>query len=408
MSTSVFIFQESPVKLWGLTSRERLERVLAKAGIHDFISAPDQATTDNVLIIRADYLYDDRVIQNLLEAGDTILLASANKDHEIPVAAHVKADVVLQAYLYLQDGKPNEVLQSLRTVTPQTLTPAYQQRLRKFDPPFVLPITEQNRSRLEKHLFSWSYKGITDLVTKWCWPFPARLAVGLCVRRGWKPNQVTLAGLGLVILAALLFYSGFYALGLVAGWLMTFLDTVDGKLARVTVTSSKFGHIFDHAIDLIHPPFWYIAWGLGLANSSPNLSPTHLPLILWLIVGAYLTGRLVEAIFTSTLGRFGIFSWHPIDSYFRLITGRRNPNLILLTISILFSRPDLGLLAVAFWTVITSLFMLVRLGMAIKTKFTSGPLTPWLSTVDPEERPQSLAVRLFTRPPTVLPDGSRG
>jgi len=407
MSTSVYIFHESPVKLWGLTSRERLERVLAKAGINDFISDPTQATTDNVLLFRGDYLYDDRVIQNLLESPDTILLTS-KEGHEIPVAAQVKADLALPVLDYLNNGNLNKALQSLNMVTPQTLTPAYQQRLRKFDPPFVLPITEQNRHRLEKHLFSWSYKGITDLVTKWCWPFPARLAVGVCVRRGWKPNQVTLVGLGLVILAGILFYSGFYALGLIAGWLMTFLDTVDGKLARVTVTSSKFGHIFDHAIDLIHPPLWYIAWGFGLANSSPSLPLTNLPLILWLIVGAYLTGRLVEAIFTSMLGRFGIFSWHPIDSYFRLITGRRNPNLILLTISTLFGRPDLGLLAVAFWTVITSLFMLVRLGMAIKTRFTSGPLTPWLSKIDPGEKPKSLAVRLFTRPPTILPDGSRG
>ncbi len=407
MSTSVYIFNESPVKLWGLTSRERLERVLAKAGIHDFISDPNQATTDNILLLRADYLYDDRVIQNLLESPDTLLL-TAKEGRKIPVAAQIKTDLASPVFDYLNDGKQDEALKSLRTVTPQTLTPAYQQRLRKFDPPFVLPITEQYRHKLEKHLFSWSYKGITDLVTKWCWPFPARLAVGVCVRRDWKPNQVTLVGLGLVILAGILFYSGFYALGLMAGWMMTFLDTVDGKLARVTVTSSKFGHIFDHAIDLIHPPFWYVVWGLGLANSSPALSLTHLPLILWLIVGAYLTGRLVEAIFTSMLGRFGIFSWHPTDSYFRLITGRRNPNLILLTISTLFGRPDLGLLAVAFWTVVTSLFMLVRLGMAIKTRFTSGPLTPWLSKIDPEEKPKSLAVRLFTRPPTILPDGSQG
>lgn len=407
MSTSVYIFHESPIKLWGLTSRERLERVLAKAGIHDFISDPEQAATDDVLLLRADYLYDDRVIQNLVESSDTILLAAKEGDR-IPVAAKVKTDLISPALDYLNGGKQDEALKSLHMPTPQTLTPAYQQRLRKFDPPFVLPITEQNRQRLEKHLFSWSYKGITDLVTKWCWPFPARLAVGVCVRRGWKPNQVTLVGLGLVILAGILFYSGFYALGLAAGWMMTFLDTVDGKLARVTVTSSKFGHIFDHAIDLIHPPFWYVAWGLGLGSNYPSLASTHLPLILWLIVGAYLTGRLVEAVFTGLLGRFGIFSWHPIDSYFRLITGRRNPNLVLLTISILFGRPDLGLVAVAFWTVVTSLFMLIRLGMAIKTRFTSGPLTPWLSRVDPEKKPRSLAVRLFTRRPTVLPDGSRG
>ena len=52
---------------------------------------------------------------------------------------------------------------------------------------------------------------------------------------------------------------------------MTFLDTVDGKLARVTVNSSYFGHLFDHAIDLISPPFWYLIWGLGLESWQPGI-----------------------------------------------------------------------------------------------------------------------------------------
>ncbi len=51
------------------------------------------------------------------------------------------------------------------------------------------------------------------------------------------------------------------------GWLMTFLDTVDGKLARVTVTSSRLGDVLDHGLDIIHPPLWYIAWGVGLTTA---------------------------------------------------------------------------------------------------------------------------------------------
>jgi phosphatidylglycerophosphate synthase len=48
-----------------------------------------------------------------------------------------------------------------------------------------------------------------------------------------------------------------HGLGLVLGRLMTFLDTVDGKLARVTVTSSRFGDVLDHGLDIIHPPLVY-------------------------------------------------------------------------------------------------------------------------------------------------------
>ena len=178
---------------------------------------------------------------------------------------------------------------------------------------------------------------------------------------------------------------------------MTFLDTVDGKLARVTVSSSEFGHIFDHAIDLIHPPLWYIAWGLGLSQYQPAAAGVPLSTALWLIVIFYIVGRLVEAAFKLWLGRFGIFCWRPTDSYFRLITGRRNPNMILLTISAVLGRPDLGLEAVAFWTVLTSLFLLLRLGLAWHEQNVTGPLQSWFQQIGDGVESRSLAVRVFTR-----------
>ena len=58
-----------------------------------------------------------------------------------------------------------------------------------------------------------------------------------------------------------------------------------------------------------------------------------------LILTGYIAGRLVELFFTHFLEPSGIFCWRSIDSYFRLVTGRRNPNLILLTLGLVFLRP---------------------------------------------------------------------
>ena len=52
---------------------------------------------------------------------------------------------------------------------------------------------------------------------------------------------------------------------------MTFLDTVDGKLARVTLTSSRFGNWLDHGNDIIHPPLWWLCLANGLALGSPEV-----------------------------------------------------------------------------------------------------------------------------------------
>ena len=121
---------------------------------------------------------------------------------------------------------------------------------------------------IEKKLFGAAYKSITDLVTKWAWPVPAAAVTRVLARRGVHPNTVTIASWILAIAAALLFAGGRFGLGLVAAWAMTFLDTVDGKLARVTLTSSRFGHVLDHGLDLIHPPFWYLAWGFGAVRRT--------------------------------------------------------------------------------------------------------------------------------------------
>jgi phosphatidylglycerophosphate synthase len=319
----------------------------------------------------------------------------------IPVAAHVEASVALSVWESMQAEQFAES-QILRRVTLEDLSGSFSNELRKADHPYVLPIREDNRTLLEQHLFSGSYKGVTDFVTKFWWPAPAQWATRGCALWGISPNQVTSVSLALVILAGILFSQGYFGLGLVLGWVMTFLDTVDGKLARVTVTSTKLGNIFDHGIDLIHPPLWYVAWGVGLMSFSPLLLEVTLATTCWVIVIGYILGRMVEGMFQWWLGGFVIFCWKPFDSYFRLITARRNPNMIFLTGSIFLGRPDLGLEAVAIWTVLSTLILLGRLAMALLEKSMKGSLTSWLAEIDPVNGRDSLAVRLFTNPPATI------
>ena len=401
MSMYWYICHESDIRLWGLTSRERLGRMLVRLGItHVLSDVCDIPTESSVLIIRGDFIFDDRILRSLSKEKNVILKMKIGM-RSIPVAAHVEASV---ASSVLQGMQEEEFMQipNLRTVTLEDLSGSFSNELRKADHPYVLPLREDNRKELEEHLFSGSYKGVTDLVTKFCWPVPAQWATRLCALAGISPNQVTSLSLGLVILAGILFSYGYFISGLALGWVMTFLDTVDGKLARVTVTSSKWGNIFDHGIDLIHPPLWYLAWGAGLMSFSPLLLEMTLSGVCWAIVIGYILGRIVEGIFQWWLGGFVIFCWKPFDSYFRLITARRNPNMIFLTGSILIERPDLGLEAVAIWTVLSTVILLGRLAMALLEKIMKGSLTSWLAEIDPVNGRDSLAVRLFTNPPATI------
>ena len=396
MTIYAHIIKDNPVQHWGLTPRQRILRLLASAGVTDIVDdIASIPASGSVILLRGDYLFDDRVVNYLVDSPDMMLQVPQERNHRI-VAVRVGAHLAGQAADIIGGTVNDRSLPGVKTETLETLSISFQQRLLKFEPPFVLPVTAENKPNLERRLFDASYKGVTDLVTKWVWPHPARWAVGQCVRLGLRPNHVTIIGMMLVIIAGFFFVRGWYGWGLLAGWLMTFLDTVDGKLARVTVTSSRFGHYFDHIIDLVHPPIWYALWGAGLGTASLAGTGIAVSQAAWVIFIAYTVGRLVEGSFQWTLGRFGIFCWRPLDSYFRLITARRNPNMIFLTMGFLGGRPDLGLLAVALWTIATTLFLLVRLAQAGYVNARRGPLRSWLKDVNQPPYKGSLAVRLFT------------
>jgi phosphatidylglycerophosphate synthase len=226
-------------------------------------------------------------------------------------------------------------------------------------------------------MFMGTYKGATDVVTKHLWPVPAFHVTRWLAPLGVTPNTVTIVAAILVFVTFMLFLRGEYFWGLFAAWIMTFLDTVDGKLARTTLTSSKWGDILDHGIDLIHPPFWYVAWALGLTTSGYVWNETMFWVVICAILGGYVLQRIMEGIAIKWLG-LEIHIWRPIDTLFRQITARRNPNMLILTASILITRPDWGLIAVAAWTIICLVLHGIQLIQALAAR-RSGPLVSWMA-----------------------------
>lgn len=389
------VLGDSPIRLWGLTPAERIERQLRAEGIpiwrEDLAALPANRTC---LALRGDFLYDARVIRGLAKTPQAMLEVDVGAQ-TLPVAAHVRAEQAEAVAQALTKVSPAHTPAGLATVTLGEIAQGYEAGLKKLDRPFVLPVTAERRAALEKLTFSGAYKGVTDLVTKWLWPVPAQWVTRWCVRIGMTPNQVTAASLVLAIVAGVLFARREFAWGLVAGWIMTFLDTVDGKLARVTITSTRLGNVFDHGIDLIHPPFWYLAWGMGLALDSPAIAGIPLSWIYAAILAGYVGGRLCEGAFQLFIARFSIFTWRPFDSWFRLIAARRNPNMIMLTASLALGRPDLGLLCVAGWTVASTALLLARLLLAALRKRNRKTIRSWLSEIGDTMDEHALTVRVF-------------
>ena len=386
MNTYVQIVGDSRAEVWGMTGRERLARMLDRiAGVEIITSGAELPPGAPGIYFRGDYIFDARVLQAVMGMDGEFVLYGQDGRTAVVIRTNDPDENIFN-----HDHYP----EALKRIGLDDLVKPYNDQLKKYERAKVWRITPDNRDFLEQELFSRSYKGVTDLVTKWVWPLPARWATKICAGLGLKPNHVTVFSLVLAILAGIAFWYGEYTGGLLLGWFMTFLDTVDGKLARVTLTSSRFGDLLDHSLDLVHPPFWYIAWGMGLSAQTP--APVSLTMLLWLMFGAYVGGRLCEGVFQHYIADFSIFMWRPVDSMSRLITARRNPNMLILTAGVMAGRPDAGLVLIIAWHLLSTLFLIIRLAVAWQASRNQGPLESWLERVGPETRHNRVAVKIFT------------
>lgn len=363
---------ESTARVWGMTSAERLRRTFLRVGVEPRADVNGTATEGRtVVLVRAGFVLDEGLVRSLAGRPGAVLIDEGGR----AVAAHLEAGHAEAGARALSMGShPAKAGAGLETFTAVQLGSAYNDALRKREAPVLAELTPATAVAVEKRLFKGSYKGVTDLVTKYIWPVPARVVTRWCAQVGISPNQVTFASLLLVLAAFVLFWRGEFGWGLVAAWAMTFLDTVDGKLARVTLTSSKIGNVFDHGIDLVHPPFWWWAWLVGVqAGPDPVGQPG---LVLAIVVGGYVAQRAEEGVFMRRF-KMHMHVWRPFDSAFRLITARRNPNLIVLTLSSLAGRPEVGLLAVAVWTALCFVVHGFRLVQAMAAP--RGRVASWLA-----------------------------
>jgi phosphatidylglycerophosphate synthase len=318
-------------------------------------------------------------------------LRQPSRAGHVYAAAFVSSEKLRDAVQLLADQpiQPPAWLRGIKAGSAAEIGGNYERKLRKREAPLAAELTAASRDAVERALFRSAYKGATDFITKYLWPVPAFHVVRALAQRGVSPNLITVISLGCVVATFVLFWRGNFWAGLVSAYLMAFLDTVDGKLARVTLTSSRLGHLLDHGIDFISPPFWWGAWFAGVLGGPFALTePFHTwgwP-AFWSIMVIYWLVRGVEALFVMRFA-INIHIWRPIDFAFRQITTRRNVNIAILTVGALFGRPDLGFLAVAVWALASFVFHVARFGQAYSQQVQGREVSSWLNDVSPSKSP---------------------
>jgi len=370
------IIGDSPVKMWGMSPSERLQKQFSAQKISKTVSIEEAANQSGpVIFVRGDVVIDTPLIPVLVK-GEEIALTLETGDGGRPIAIctdGAKALQVAEVFAGNLDVKELEIPVS----APSQLGAGFWGELRKKETPYVAEVSDNDNQALEWRMFMGTYKGATDFVTKHAWPRPAFYVTRAIAPTRITPNMVTLLSALMVVAAYFLFAYGHYGWGVCAAWFMTFLDTVDGKLARTTLTSSYWGGHFDHGIDLLHPPFWYYAWGVGLSASGFGWTNEFLWMIIGIILAGYVVQRLIELVGKLVLG-YHIHVWRRVDTTFRQYTARRNPNLFLLMIFAMIGRPDWGLLAVVAWILICLVLHMVQIVQVLMAKRAGRSLKSWM------------------------------
>lgn len=358
---------ENSDRIWGLSLREWQTRAFKKAGADVTLplSVEDKGIWHHIdWVMSAElsksFAKTDRLA--LIESGVIVSLSSATQT---------------EAEALIGKGAESLTNYSFRAVAPSDVNDGYIKSLRKHEPPYVLNIKTTPILDIMRRQFKSSYKGITDFVTKWFWPVPAFYVTRLCAHLRLSPNQVTTIGFILMLAATYYFWNAHWALGFLCGWMMTFLDTVDGKLARTTMTYSFWGNIYDHGIDLVHPPFWYWAWFIGLGGVYGLSEPLFLALLaIWI---GYVVDRVIEGIFMRQHG-FHIHVWTRFNSGLRFFIARRNPNTFIMMVGIMLTAIWAGagywaflLIALWTWVCIAANFVTLIAGF-----FAKRPIASWM------------------------------
>jgi phosphatidylglycerophosphate synthase len=248
--------------------------------------------------------------------------------------------------------------------------PAYMDKLRRSLPYWLYRVDDETARRtLERKMFWDNYKGSTDLLTSHVYPPLVWPLVRACVRLNIHPNTVTVLSIVLAFVAVPLFAKAHWVAAFLCAYTMSVLDSVDGKLARLTLTDSRIGNVLDHGLDQVHPPFWYYAWAWGLGGRSVGdpVLETGILLIVF-----YFADRIVLGIGKARLGH-ALHASSRLDERVRAIIARRNITMTIMAIALLMGEGVKGLYLVTAWQALTFAWHTWR--------------TLWLGFLRPRRRP---------------------
>jgi phosphatidylglycerophosphate synthase len=263
---------------------------------------------DRFIVVAADLLVDERLLAWLSVQTADVMLSPREGDR--PATAALLRAESLEA--------PGAEAARIKVVAADSL-PAYWESMHGEVPIHLRRIaSERDAEDGWRILLDYIQRRTLELPARYFDPFFENLIVRRLAPTAITANQVTLITTVLGFAVAGLYLTGWLRLGVLLAIFVEVLDGVDGKLARITRTTSKAGE-YEHILDFFYENSWWLALGRFLSrHGSPSAWTAAI-----LMVAFDLTDNIVYSIADVKWHR-SVDNATPFLSRFRLIAGRRN------------------------------------------------------------------------------------
>lgn len=314
----------------------------------------------DILLLEGDCLYDDRAIEFICKDESRNSALFNPKDPHSPIALHLGTDMIAHVKNELSDmslalptllAHPNISRISVDSINP------YIRFLRRYAVPTFRRIQFSDSTKpIENELYGKTFKGAMEFVAEYGYKIPVREMTRWVAKTTITPNMVTTVAILSAVAAIPCFFVGWYWAGLLLAATFIILDSLDGKLARLTYRLSHTADRFDHLTSLPTRMGWYAGLGWYFAEGQLT-SPFG-------IAGFVLTcvpfmDKMVLNLFNWKFGR-SLLDFTPLDRSIHLFTVRRNDIFFLIAASITgFARG--AYLVITGWALLTWIWHIARL-----------------------------------------------
>lgn len=231
---------------------------------------------------------------------------------------------------------------------------AYIDDLRLRNEPYLFRCRAGDSMRLiENRMYEANFKGTLDFIAIYIYKYPVREIVRFLGRFRWvSPNHVTFLSIVASFAVPWLFAAGQLGWAILIGWMMFILDSVDGKLARLTVRLSKTAGVLEHATSTPAVFLWFPSLGWSLSHGALFDFSNPVVTAMWILMPLYWLDKGINGLFRRRF-KIDLYNWSRFDEAFHLIACRRAIIMLIITIGYVARNVEAGFMALAGWMILT-------------------------------------------------------